>query len=948
MTEWSIGSTWSRWDPHLHAPGTLRNDQFKGNWEGYLAKLESAVPAPSALGITDYFSLRTYIRVREEIERNGRLANIPLVFANVEMRLTMETKRRSAINVHLLVRPDDPDHIERMQEVMARLEFKYKSQVYPCGDEALTRLGRAYNDNAQLAEAAALSDGANQFKVELAKLRQLREDGWVRENVLFAVAGGQDGLGGLAHDDAYRSSREELGRFVDVVFSGNPRDRSFWLGDHAGLSKDGLSPRPCLHGSDAHDIKSVLEPAKERRTWIRGAPSWEGLRQALVEPERRVWIGPAPPQGPPALQTIKKVRVQGARWVQPAELALNDGLVTIIGSRGSGKTALVDLIAMGADADDDAPGDASFVGRAAEHLGGIVVELEWTDGEPSRRAFGETASGQPRVRYLSQQFVRRLTGDTALASGRDYLLEEMETVVFSAIPLEERLGHSSFDDLRDEVLGEHLVRRRNASEQIEQATKEIAGLRIQIANEKERMGIVRETKRKIAGLQKQIAGLASRAPVDHKKAHAAAVRDLKELQTAIAHRKSRATRLKALLAELENEVARANESHETLKKKYGELLALEDWELLKFQPSDTELLRVRDAIDLATEEIKQLIAKGRGSTLKPLADARAAVTAAEKKLDEDSVLTKRRTKLIRDLDAAEKKLEAAERDLRQSTGAKAKVEVAQKRRIDAYEQLFETFDAEADALERLYEPLRSRLNADEGLADLSFKVDITVDSAAWARRAEEYLFDLRRKPFHQKGALLSKASGLIAQWENGDASSVCAALRQFEEVVRDGLPSLRAEATYEDVGRWLFASDHIRVRYSIEFENASLNNLSPGTRGVVVLMLFLAIDDIDDRPLVIDQPEENLDPRSVNDRLVPFFRSAAKRRQIIMVTHNANLVVNGDSDQVIVAESRREDGPLPVMSYRAGGLEDPDIREAACQYLEGGMEAFKSRGRRYD
>jgi len=67
-----------------------------------------------------------------------------------------------------------------------------------------------------------------------------------------------------------------------------------------------------------------------------------------------------------------------------------------------------------------------------------------------------------------------------------------------------------------------------------------------------------------------------------------------------------------------------------------------------------------------------------------------------------------------------------------------------------------------------------------------------------------------------------------------------------------------------------------------------------------------------------------------------------------MVTHNANLVVNTDADQVIVATSARS-GPsaLPNFKYEAGGLEDPRIRTLVCQYLEGGEEAFRRRAERY-
>nr|WP_286159319.1 AAA family ATPase [Janthinobacterium sp. HH01] len=114
-----------------------------------------------------------------------------------------------------------------------------------------------------------------------------------------------------------------------------------------------------------------------------------------------------------------------------------------------------------------------------------------------------------------------------------------------------------------------------------------------------------------------------------------------------------------------------------------------------------------------------------------------------------------------------------------------------------------------------------------------------------------------------------------------------------------------------------------------------------------MLLLYLALDEYDDRPLIIDQPEENLDPKSVYDELVPLFIAAKSKRQVIMVTHNANLVINTDADQVIVADSGPHlTGGLPPITYKAGGLEDIEIRNLVCDILEGGENAFKERARR--
>jgi energy-coupling factor transporter ATP-binding protein EcfA2 len=159
-----------------------------------------------------------------------------------------------------------------------------------------------------------------------------------------------------------------------------------------------------------------------------------------------------------------------------------------------------------------------------------------------------------------------------------------------------------------------------------------------------------------------------------------------------------------------------------------------------------------------------------------------------------------------------------------------------------------------------------------------------------------------------------------------------------------------AEVFREWAGRvsaWLYGTHHIRIAYGVQYESLDIQQLSPGTRGIVLLLLYLAVDRDDDRPLIIDQPEENLDPKSIFDELVERFRRAKLRRQIIIVTHNANLIVNSDADQVIVATcGPHRSGELPEITYQSGGLENADIRRQVCEILEGGEAAFRERAKR--
>src|SRR5262249_41350853 len=160
----------------------------------------------------------------------------------------------------------------------------------------------------------------------------------------------------------------------------------------------------------------------ERRCWIKAEPTFEGLRQILLEPEERVHVGTEPPTRGAACYTLDTCQVQQAPWLQIGSMSLNPGLVTIIGPRGSGKTALAELIAIGAHS-FGTPGNASFLKKAGELAEDAHVTLVWGDNESDAGTVREViAEGQffvtPKVRYLSQHFVEQLCNP---AGSRDAL-----------------------------------------------------------------------------------------------------------------------------------------------------------------------------------------------------------------------------------------------------------------------------------------------------------------------------------------------------------------------------------------------------------------------------------------------------------------------------------------------------------------------------------------------
>ena len=120
--------------------------------------------------------------------------------------------------------------------------------------------------------------------------------------------------------------------------------------------------------------------------------------------------------------------------------------------------------------------------------------------------------------------------------------------------------------------------------------------------------------------------------------------------------------------------------------------------------------------------------------------------------------------------------------------------------------------------------------------------------------------------------------------------------------------------------------------------------MSPGERGTLLLIFYLLIDP-DKKPIIIDQPEENLDNETVFLKIVPFIKKIKEERQVIIVTHNPNLAIVCDSEQIIHAYIDKKNNN--IVSYNSGSIEFYKIREKAIDILEGTEPAFVNRKQKY-
>lgn len=980
------GSEWHRWEPHIHGPGTVLNNQFGGAdpWEAYLSALEACSPMIEALAVTDYYTTDTY----EEVVRRkaaGRLTNVKLLFPNIELRLDVAAKS-GFVNLHLLVSPEDPKHIDEIRRILSRLHFVAHDDRYDCTSADLIRLGMAA-DPSIMENRAALVHGVTQFKVSFDGLRKaFKESAWAKDNILIAVAGAAgDGTSGV-RQAADQTVRQEIEKFAHVIFSSSPVQREFWLGKR-DVSAEQLRARfdgckPCLHGSDAHDLASIGRPAGDRFSWVKGALTFDALRQACIDPEGRAYVGTEPPKAAMPSQVISYVHIENAPWMATESVPLNSGLVAIIGARGSGKTALADMIAAGCDAisessraaDEDI--SSSFLVRARPLIGDAKVKLTWGGGEVLGRHLdgrdADNVMAYPRARYLSQQFVEELCSAKGASEG---LVREIERVIFEAHAEDGQDGAYSFDELRDQ----RTLRFQQARRREDDA---IAATSDRIAEELEKEALVPSLISQVAAKETLIKGYTadlSKIVVKGTEAqaqrHNALAEAVQELTTRVNGLGNQRRALVAMQDEVKNmRTAKAPEMlRQAMARHQASGLGAQQWNdfLLVYQGdvdrglnsyiawADQEIVKVNGLPPSPGDPNVPLIPVDSDLQQVPLAVLKAEIGRLEKLISADTVIRNQYAALSKKISTEKAALQALKTRLEDAKGAAERRKGLQQEREAAYGRLFESVISEQNALIALYGPLMEKLASMSGtLKKLSFRVSRVADVAGWANSGETDLIDCRKAgEFYGRGTVEKLVrTELKPAWETESADQIQAAMAGF---IASHYKALLAHAPYAPAdqeafrhwlkrfAQWLFSTDHISVRYEILYDGIDIRKLSPGTRGIVLLLLYLALDDSDDRPLIIDQPEENLDPKSVFDELVSLFIAAKSKRQVIMVTHNANLVINSDADQVIVADaSPSSDGGLPSFNYVAGGLEDAGIREAVCDILEGGEKAFRERARR--
>lgn len=280
--------------------------------------------------------------------------------------------------------------------------------------------------------------------------------------------------------------------------------------------------------------------------------------------------------------------------------------------------------------------------------------------------------------------------------------------------------------------------------------------------------------------------------------------------------------------------------------------------------------------------------------------------------------------------------------------------------------------ARENAESKTKEIFREKARLAETYRELYAPVQKFIDSSSVARDQLQLRFDVQIADIGFEDAFFSQVSqgvrGTYCGADEGkkrlrkllmdsDLASEAGVEKFVQDLVesllvdqRDGTTATNASdivrkgQTAKSLYDYVYGLDYLLPKYSLGIGGKPLAELSPGERGALLLVFYLLVDQ-NDCPLVIDQPEENLDNQTVFNLLVPCIKEAKKRRQIIVITHNPNLAVVCDAEQVITCSINKHDGNR--LSYVSGAIENPEINKLIVDILEGTRPAFDNRGAKY-
>lgn len=896
------GSEWRKWDLHIHTPGTAKNDNFKGDdiWEKYIKSLEES--DIEVFGITDYFSMKNYLKVKSYQEQ-GRLKD-KLILPNIELRIQPVTGNGTPINIHAIFDPTlTEEEIER--EFFRDLKFEYKGSNYSCTTHDLCNLGREIKGDSSYPEDAAIKEGISSFCVAYTKLKGVFSKPFFHNRLIVGTTNSsKDGMSGLLKQKAgLQAAREEICRMSDLIFSGNSSDIDYFIGKKTSIDeviKTYGNLKPCVIGSDAHSIDKVGVFPSNRITWIKADPTFEGLKQVIFEPEARIRISETCPDTKFDYNVIDYVVLNKAgTWQQ--KVYLNQNLNTIIGGRSTGKSTLLSSIANKFDVIEKIE-HKDYISSLSDY-----IRVFWRDGNESY---------QRDLEFFPQNYISKI----ADAESDKLLLDIL-------------LGNDEKKQCYESYLSK--------------LAEQFSTIQTQVA-------LLFEKKRLCSEKVADIKNIGDIEGIKHEIDKQQSFRN--EIQAKLSDKKD----ILEAYEKTEKDLNVLKEQQQSYKYEIDFLKQLSQKDFFNLNSSISLSSLPKDTIELLSSKINQAVNQANKVIKEEIENQIINKSDAYIKVSNDiaTILEKEEYKQGKQIFTDNKNLNEIIKNL--GTLNKKLTQITMEREsLSILENEYKEIECSIIKLHLEYLDIMNDIASHMRMRHGEIKLTSEIALKNGLEAALNERISLR------SGAMNNFIKQIVDGYRKITRADIELSVKTLINSGMEGKLTLKGDASVQSLITKILSECWFELRLNVEYDGDNLNDMSPGKRSFVILKLLL---DFSEKkcPILIDQPEDNLDNRAIYNELVEYIRSKKIERQIILVTHNPNIVVGADAEEIIIANQNGKNSPNTdaiKFEYVSGSIENRKakdmsnadnpilqrcgIREHVCDILEGGEVAFKHREHKY-
>lgn len=941
------GSEWRQWDLHIHSPASFewKGQKFSGDplapvnytlVDEMIQALNDAEPAVFAL--MDYWTFDGWFALKARLECPDAPKLNKTVFPGIELRVS-GTKGR--LNAHAIFSDKIAD--QDLKDFQHDLELCISHAKL--SDHALIDYARNFLDRDQLAsfnceEIKSNSDYAllvGKSKAQITTDSYIKAIGKIPKNKGFGFLA-LDTYGGLTkvcdqfEDYNYAKSlfncalvfETRTKQLIDALNGIENEDNKKFYNNFRDVLND--SSRLAISGSDAHKFRGAAHDNNNRGygdfpsgkiTWIKADPTFLGLLQAIQEPAKRCFIGKKPPKlefcednKPYFIDRLVVNKVAESpiqlNWLHGCDIQLNQDLVVIIGNKGSGKSALADILGLLGDTKQydhfSFLTKKRFLGKKGEPAKNFEATLTWCDGTIKKvnLATPVDQNGVERVQYIPHGYFEDLCNEHQFGNdGITKFEAELRKVVFNHVPDQEKLGTNNFESLR--AIKENQIEAKIDSnrEKLKAINKKIVRCELDLQPEnRQKIEKLIEFKNQQIESHQTIKPLVVEMPSDVDDPELVRVRGevnivsdaIKQYKLELIEKETLAKSLAIKIQRIHVLINKAKDferSYMTFRDSILDDVSFfgfsDPEKFISFSLNENVLKTKNDEIHEEQNKTQVEIAKIK----QDLMTQNAMLNQLKSHLDRPDVeyqnfLTEqaawnfKQDQLVGSPDDPES-LKGLQQALQNLSNLPKQLNQLRKERGQIVMSIFYGLQDLRKFREELYKPVQEAIKSKTLINEsyrLQFQAKLTCVVSDFSSQLFEKVLQ-NTGDFRGEKESLELIENLANDCDFDSVGSVMVFLEKIHKKLQNVDKStesitkaLRARVEPHEVYDWLFGLSFIRPKYSLAFQGAEIEQLSPGQRGALLLIFYLLVDK-NKHPIVLDQPEENLDNETVVSLLVP-------------------------------------------------------------------------------